>query len=267
MTALILSLGAALSLMMAAGWAFQWRMGNAGWTDVVWSFATGLAAAGGALWPVAGGEAYWPRQCLTAALAAFWAVRLGLYLRTRVLTRPEDPRYAAFRRDWGGAFQARMFGFLQIQALAAWPLAAAVTLAAHAPSPLFGATDGLALLLSAGSIAGAAIADRQMARFAADPANHGRVCDRGLWAWSRHPNYFFEFLGWCAWPVFAFDPGWTPGLWAWLAPLMMYWLLVYVSGIPPLERAMLASRGEAYRRYQARTSALFPKPPNQEAGS
>ena len=117
--------------------------------------------------------------------------------------------------------------------------------------------------LIAMAILGAAIADRQLASFIADPANAGRVCDRGLWSWSRHPNYFFEFIGWCAWPVFAFDPAWPAGWFALAAPAMMYWLLVHVSGIPPLERVMLASRGAAYAAYQARTSAFFPMPPRR----
>jgi steroid 5-alpha reductase family enzyme len=261
MIPLILGLGVALSVMMAAGWWFQRAMGNAGWVDVVWSFATGIAGVAGALWPAPG---YEPRQILVAVLAGFWGVRLGLYLRSRVLTRPEDARYAGFRRDWGAAFQSRLFWFLQIQALAAWPLAIAITLAAHNPSAGFTLFDALGLMISAGAVAGAGIADRQLARFVADRANHGHVCDRGLWAWSRHPNYFFEFLGWCAWPWFAFAPGWYPGLAALLAPAMMYWLLVHVSGIPPLEAVMLASRGDKYRRYQARTSPFFPKPPNRE---
>jgi steroid 5-alpha reductase family enzyme len=105
------------------------------------------------------------------------------------------------------------------------------------------------------------LSDRQLARFVADPRNAGGICDTGLWAWSRHPNYFFEFLGWCGWPLFAFDPDWPVGWLAVLAPVLMYWLLVHVSGIPPLEQVMLASRGDAFRKYQSRTSAFFPMPP------
>lgn len=261
MSMLLLSLGVLLSVTMAAGWFFQWRMNNAGWVDVVWTFATGGAAVLGALWPVTGDTASVARQVIVVALIALWAVRLGLHLRNRVLTRPEDARYAGFRRDWGAAFQPRLFWFLQIQAIAAWPLAVAVTLAAHNPAPDLGGSDLLALAISAAAILGAGLADRQLAGFVADPANHGLVCDRGLWAWSRHPNYFFEFLGWCAWPIFAFHAGWWPAIAAWAAPAMMYWLLVHVSGIPPLEKVMLASRGDAYRRYQSRTSAFLPVPP------
>ena len=265
MIALIAWVGLGLCVAMAAGWYFQKRMGNAGWVDVWWTFATGAAGVLGALWPL--DDASWlPRQAAAIVFALFWAVRLAMHLRHRVLTRPEDARYAGFRRDWGPSFQSRLFLFLQIQALAAWPLAVAVLLAAHNPAPGARLTDALALLVIVVALVGEAIADRQLAAFVARPDHKGRVCDQGLWAWSRHPNYFFEFLGWCAWPLFAFDPAWPAGWFAVLAPVMMYWLLVYVSGIPPLEQVMLASRGDAYRAYQARTSAFLPLPPKREAG-
>ena len=155
-------------------------------------------------------------------------------------------------------------GSCKFRRCAAWPLAVAVMVAARNPTPGFHATDLAAVAVIAAAVAGEAVSDRQLARFAATPRNAGRVCDLGLWAWSRHPNYFFEFAGWCAWPLFAFNPDWQ---WCWLAllaPALMYWLLVYVSGIPPLEKLMLASRGAAYRDYQNRTSPFMPWPPRPE---
>jgi steroid 5-alpha reductase family enzyme len=93
------------------------------------------------------------------------------------------------------------------------------------------------------------------------------VCDEGLWRWSRHPNYFFEWLGWFAYPLIAISPNYHPSYpWGWvtlLAPAFMYWILVHVTGIPPLEEQMLRSRGDRYRDYQSRTSAFFPWPPRQ----
>lgn len=263
MAMLVLGLAAFLSAAMMLAWVWQRRVGNAGWVDVAWALATGVAAAIGALWPQ--DDAALPaRQALIAALALAWTLRLGLHLIRRVRLRPEDARYAGFRRDFGARFQPWMFVFLQVQAAAAVPLVLAVLLAARVPAPLPRWQDALGLALLGAAILGTAIADRQLARFQADPANAGRVCDRGLWAWSRHPNYFFEFLGWCAWPVFAIDPAWGLGWLALAAPALMYWLLVHVSGIPPLERVMLASRGAAYRAYQNRTSAFLPLPPRQE---
>jgi steroid 5-alpha reductase family enzyme len=132
-----------------------------------------------------------------------------------------------------------------------------------------GAGLGLRDVLAAGvfavALAGEAAADGQMRRFRADPANRGSVLDRGLWAWSRHPNYFFQWLGWCAYPALAVQPG-RPLTWLSLtAPLVMYGLLRYVSGVPPLEAAMLRSRGEAFRDYQQRVSVFVPLPPRKPA--
>ncbi len=265
MMPLILAQGVVLSAAMAAAWEFQRRAGNAGWVDVFWTFATGGAAVAGALAPLPAAEGLPARQVIVAALAGLWAVRLGLHLRARVRSRPEDARYAGFRRDWGAQFQTRLFGLLMVQAAAAWPLAVAILLAARNPATAWRWTDTAAVTVMAGSLLGEALADRQLARFVAGAGNAGRACDDGLWAWSRHPNYFFEFLGWCAWPLFSFNPGWLSGWIALAAPVTMYWLLVHVSGIPPLERVMLASRGDAYRAYQSRTSAFFPLPPRREA--
>jgi steroid 5-alpha reductase family enzyme len=103
-------------------------------------------------------------------------------------------------------------------------------------------------------------------RFRSDSANRDRVCDAGLWRWSRHPNYFFEWFGWLAYPLIAVDFG-GDYPWGWLAlagPACMYWLLVHVSGIPPLEAHMVRTRGDAFRAYRARTNAFFPSPPRAQ---
>ena len=115
------------------------------------------------------------------------------------------------------------------------------------------------------AILGEAWADATLARFRAEPANRGGVCEKGPWAWSRHPNYFFEWLSWLGYALLAVDPSgaWPQGWLAFCGPLLMYWLLAHVSGVPPLEKHMVASRGDAYRRYQARVSAFFPWPPRK----
>ena len=261
MIRLFLIQAAALVLVMSLAWWWQRRCGNAGWVDVFWTFGTGLAGILGALWPVADHVVYGPRQFCVAVLAAIWAGRLGWHLQARVRTRPEDARYAGFRKEWGDAFQGRLFWLLMVQAAAALPLAAAILLAARNPAMGVHLMDLLGLFLFVIAVLGESAADRQLARFSADPANRSRVCDEGLWAWSRHPNYFFEFLIWCAWPCFAFNSGWHFWWISLVAPALMYWLLVHISGIPPLEKVMLASRGDAYRAYQHRTSRFFPLPP------
>jgi steroid 5-alpha reductase family enzyme len=261
MGALVILVSLGLAAAMSVAWLIQRGTNNAGWVDVVWTFALGAAGVVYALYPLDRG-APTGRQCAVALFAACWSLRLGLHIARRTSHGAEDVRYAQFRRDWGDAFQSRLFWFLQIQAAAAALLAGSMLLAARAPMPLTG-PDAIAVGISALSITGEAVADRQLRRFRSDPANPSRVCDVGLWGWSRHPNYFFEWLGWVAYPLFAIDPhGAYP--WGWFAlsaPVFMYWLLVHVSGIPPLERQMLHSRGDAFRDYQARVSAFIPFPP------
>jgi steroid 5-alpha reductase family enzyme len=259
---LLLSVFVAMALCMAIGWAFQAWRNNGGWTDVVWTFATGLVGALAALAPL-DAQTIAPRQILVAVLVAFWSARLGLHIRARVVSTPEDARYARFREEWAPHFQRGMFGFLQVQAAAGAALLISVVVAAHNPAPHLGPLDlaGAAVLVIA--VLGEGLADRQLRGFAHDPRNKGRVCDVGLWGWSRHPNYVFEWLGWVAYPVIALD---LSGAYPWafaalIAPAAMYGLLRYGSGVPPLEQHMLASRGDAFRAYQARVSVFFPLPP------
>jgi steroid 5-alpha reductase family enzyme len=154
-----------------------------------------------------------------------------------------------------------MFVFLQNQALGSIPLVFAIFVAARFPSNELRWQDMLGVLILLVGIAGEGLADAQLKRFREGPANRGRVCDAGLWRWSRHPNYFFEWFCWLAYPVIGLSPSYPWSLATLLAPVFMYWILVYVTGIPPLEEQMLRSRGERYRAYQLRTSKFFPLPP------
>ncbi len=248
---------------MTGAWALQRATRNAGWVDAVWSGATGLGGAVAALAPVPGGDGMHTRQYLAALMAAAWGGRLAwhIYLRTRG-GGPEDVRYATFRREWGADFEKRLFSFLMIQAAAAWVLVLTVFVAARNTTPGLGVLDLAGVALLAAAVAGEGLADAQLQRFR--QAGSGGICDAGLWGWSRHPNYFFEFLGWCAYPLLAIGGGFTWVI-ALLGPAMMFWLLRYVSGVPPLEEAMLARRGEAFRAYQARVSVFFPWPPKRAA--
>jgi steroid 5-alpha reductase family enzyme len=255
-----------LSVLMAGAWMVQQRTGNSGWVDTIWTFAVGLVGAGSALWPVAGAAPN-TRQWLVAALVALWSVRLGLHIAVRTAAITDDPRYAAFAREWGVDSPRRMFVFLQNQGFGSIPLVFAIFVAARFPLNALRFQDYLGALILLIGIAGEALADAQLRNFRINSANQGRVCDAGLWRWSRHPNYFFEWFGWLAYPVIAIsiqDPLYYP--WGWaslLAPVFMYWILVHVTGIPPLEQQMLRSRGERYRDYQSRTSMFFPLPPQK----
>jgi steroid 5-alpha reductase family enzyme len=254
------AIAVSLSILMAAAWVVQQRTGNSGWVDTIWTFSLGLVGAGSALWPVAG-TAPNIRQWLVAALVATWSLRLGTHIAVRTAGATDDSRYAAFAKEWGADSPRKMFLFLQNQGFASIPLVFAIFVAARFPGEALRLQDYLGVLILLAGIAGEGIADAQLKRFREDSANKGRVCDVGLWRWSRHPNYFFEWFGWLAYPVIALSLSYPWGWLTLLAPIFMYWILVHVTGIPPLEAQMLRSRGERYRAYQSRTSAFFPLPP------
>ncbi|WP_027521821.1 DUF1295 domain-containing protein [Bradyrhizobium sp. Ec3.3] len=249
-----------LAILMALAWVVRELTGNSGWVDTIWSFSIGLVGASSALWP-AFGHAPNARQWLVASLVALWSGRLGMHIAIRTARISDDPRYAAFAKDWGLNARRRMFIFLQNQALGSVPLVFAIFVAAHVPEPALRVQDFLGAAILLAGILGEGLADAQLRRFRQDPANAVQVCDVGLWRWSRHPNYFFEWLCWLAYPVIGLASGYAWGWASLLAPILMYWILVHVTGIPPLEEQMLRSRGERYRAYQARTSAFFPLPP------
>lgn len=265
MPELLLPLGVAallLVVIMSAAWLVQYRTGQGAWVDVFWTFGIGVAGLIVALWPVGAGDVTF-RQGAVAGLITLWSLRLGLHLVERAIKSSPDARYEGLKQEWGDKAQPRLFLFLMLQAGAAAFLAISLLVAARHPGTEATVLDVFGVMIMLIALWGEATADRQLAVFKADPANKGRICDTGLWAWSRHPNYFFEWLGWCAWPVIAIDvSGQWP--WGWLAltaPAYMYWLLTRVSGVPPLEAHMKRTRPEAFARYAARTSLFFPRPP------
>lgn len=251
----------ALSAIMTVAWLVQQRSGNSGWVDTIWTFGVGLTGMAGALVPMGSG---WPtRQILVASFAAIWALRLGVHIASRSAGISNDPRYAEKIEAWGSDAPRQMFWFLQVQAIAGLPLVMSIFVAAHRPDARLSVWDAVAILVMIIAVCGEGIADWQLNRFKSNPANKGGVNEAGLWKLSRHPNYFFEALGWLAYPLIAIDltGGYPWGFIALSGAACMYWLLVYVSGIPLLEKHMLRSRGEAFRAYQRRTNAFFPGPP------
>jgi steroid 5-alpha reductase family enzyme len=246
----------ALSGIMAAAWVVQQRSGNSGWVDTIWTFGVGLIG----LAAVYSADVAHGRSWLLGGLIALWMLRLGLHIAQRTSAITDDPRYADLVRGWGADAPRQMFVLLQKQALVSIPLVATLILAAHNTAEFPRLLDLAAAAIVLIGATGEALADAQLRRFRSLPANRGRVCDVGLWGWSRHPNYFFEWLMWVGFALLAIDAG---SALSWLAlsgPATIYWLLTRVSGIPPLEEHMLRTRGDDYRAYQRRTRAFFPLP-------
>lgn len=244
------------ALAMAAVWAISMRVRNVGYVDVAWAFLMGLAAV---LAGVFGDGAQLPRA-LVAVFGGLWGVRLGVHLLERVRHEAEDGRYQALRATWGGS-PAKFFVFFQMQALVVALFALPFVAAASRSSPALDGWVVAAIATWAMAVGGEALADRQLARFRADPAHRGRTCRQGLWAWSRHPNYFFEWLHWFAYLWLAIgSPLWWLAL---LGPVLMLLFLYRVSGIPWTEAQALRSRGDDYVRYQREVSAFVPLPPRR----
>ncbi|HEV7322204.1 MAG TPA: DUF1295 domain-containing protein [Ensifer sp.] len=263
---LFATLAAVLSLAMTLAWLFVVRGEKSGWVDATWSFMVGLAGIAAALVPISGFEGNPQRRLIVAVIAGLWSFRLGLHILIRTRRGGEDPRYANLRQEWGDAWKYCLWFFLQIQAAAALLLSSTVFLAARNPGQGLQWSDlaGVAVLFFA--VCGEGLADAELSRFRDDSANKDKVCDIGLWSLSRHPNYFFQWLGWAGYAVIAIGPA---GAWSWgwaalVGPAFMYWLLVHVSGIPPLEAHMKRSRGIAFAAYARRVNAFWPGLPRTD---
>ncbi len=234
-------------------WAVATARRNAGLLDIFWSLFLLLAAVIYALNSPDPGA----RALLTLALVAAWSLRLACYLAARNWNAPEDHRYRAIRaRNEPGFAWKSLYLVFGLQAVLAWLVAAPLAAAIGTPGPP-GALEVAGAALAFFGIVWETIGDAQLARFKASAANAGRVMDRGLWRYSRHPNYFGEFCVW--WGFYAIALG-TGAWWTVLSPLLMSVLLLRVSGVRLLEKD-IGERRPAYRDYIARTNAFFPGPP------
>lgn len=248
---------AVLSLTLLAAWLLALQVENAGWADTFWTFGIGFASLTSILFFAT--PAFSSRHALVMALVGCWSGRLGHYLYGRTRNHPEDARYAHLRKEWGAKFPQKLFLFLQLQALAGLPLVLSVVVAAGRSGPL-DTCDLIGSGIFFLGLIGTTLSDRQLAAFKANPENKGLLCTVGLWKASRHPNYFFEWISWCAWPILAFSPSgnYFAGTLAIMAPLLMYYLLVHVSGLPLLEAHMERTRPTAFAQYKKETPIFFP---------
>lgn len=250
---LVLAAYLVMAVVMAGLWVLQRRVRNASIADVGWCM--GLIVV--VLWYTTQASVGIERIILTSMLVVLYAGRLGRYiLFNRVIGKPEDARYRRLREQWGDSEPVKMFAYFQLQALAVAVFSVPFLVLLWNPRPPSSMIELVGLLIWGVAISGEARADRQLEEFRADPRNHGRVCRDGLWRFSRHPNYFFEWLHWCSYVVMTTGaPGWV---FSWIGPIGMGYALLRVTGIPPAEAQALESRGEEYRSYQRTTNAFFP---------
>jgi steroid 5-alpha reductase family enzyme len=252
---------AGLALIASLGfltWIASVVRHDASLVDRTWSiFITGAAAVYFALLPAPGARGAW-----MLALGVAWALRLSLYITARNWGHGEDRRYQEIRaRNQPNFAFKSLYLVFGLQAVLAWTVSAPF-FAAMAGSRPIGVLDIAGLALAAFGIVFEAVGDAQMSRFKADPANKGQVMDRGVWRYTRHPNYFGETcIWWGFWLVALGGAGWG-GAWTIVSPILMTVLLLKVSGVSLLEKD-IGERRPAYRDYIARTNAFFPGPPKR----
>jgi steroid 5-alpha reductase family enzyme len=241
---------AALMLLL---WIIHLLIRNAAIVDVGW--AAGLAAL--AILYALQGPGYFLRSWTIAAMAGFWGLRLAAYLLfSRVIGKPEEGRYVQLRREWKTNLPLRFLFFFEFQALLTVVLSLPFLLACLNPRAPLGPVEKTGAAIWFVSIWGEAAADFQLHRFRKNPQSRGKTFRSGLWRYSRHPNYFFEWMIWVSYAVFAFGSPW--GWLGLISPALMLFFLLGSAGIAATEAQALRTRGAEYRAYQRSTSTFIP---------
>ena len=246
---LILSALACLAMQTLA-WLWQWRTSNADIVDITWCFTIVVGAL--IYYFMAPGQGSIIYMILL--FPVMWYTRLGLHLVIRYRVEHEDSRYQNLRSHWSEQTQLKFFFFFVFQAFLGWLFALPAVFISHSEAPL-GLMAIIAVLIGVISFVGASIADQQLYRFKSNPENKGKVCDIGLWRYSRHPNYFFEWTHWFVYPLLSWHTDYF--YWSLVFPVLMLVFLLKITGIPFAEQQALKNRGEAYRQYQRRTNQFF----------
>ena len=249
----------AVAAMMITGWLISLAYRNVTIVDSLWGLGFVLIT-----WLTFGmSDGYENRKLLIALLVTLWGLRLSIYLSWRNWGKGEDPRYGGWREKSGDRFWfVSLFKVFILQALFLWVISVAVQIGQLAAIPdTLTWLDGLGTFLWATGFIFESTGDWQLARFKSDPANKGRVMDRGLWAFSRHPNYFGEFLVW--WGIFLITLSTPDSWWTVISPVIITAVLLKMTGIPLTEKALVEKR-PGYSDYIKRTSAFFPWRPAKE---
>lgn len=239
--------------VMTLVWYRQVFTKNAGIVDGWWSYNFGLITL--LYFFLATGD--FTRKLAILIPVLIWSFRLGTHLLIRNTSHlEEDSRYAKLRKEYGKRENLRMWVFFLYQAISNVILSIPFLIISVDPSATLSPVVWIGLGIWLVAVLGETIADQQLKDFKKNPANKGQVCQTGLWNYSRHPNYFFEWLTWVAFALIALDSPY--GYIALLCPAIMYILLNNVTGIPMLEELAVKSKGQAYVQYQKTTSPFFP---------
>ena len=249
----------AVAAMMITGWLISLAYRNVTVVDSLWGLGFVLIA-----WlTFFMTDGYVNRKLLIVVLVTLWGLRLSIYLSWRNWGKGEDPRYGGWRKKSGSRFWlVSLFKVFMLQALFLWVISVVVQIGQIASTPdRLTWLDGIGLLVWANGFLFESLGDWQLAQFKSDPASKGRVMDRGLWAYTRHPNYFGEFLIW--WGIFLITLSTPNSWWTILSPAIITMVLLKMTGIPLTEQELVKSR-PGYSEYVKRTSAFVPWLPAKE---
>ena len=256
---LALNGAAIVAAMMFALWLIHLLIRNAAIVDAGWAAALGILA----LYYAVAGPGYPARKWAIASMAGFWGLRLAAYLLlSRVVGQPEEGRYVQLRKEWKNHLALRFLFFFEFQALLVAVLSLPFLLTCLNTRAPLGRVEKFAAGLWLVSMIGEVIADLQLNAFKKNPENHGKTYRAGLWKYSRHPNYFFEWLIWVSYAVFALASPW--GWIGLISPALILYFLLGITGIAATEAQALRSRGNEYRAYQRTTSTFVPWFPKKE---
>jgi steroid 5-alpha reductase family enzyme len=256
---LALNGAAIVAAMMFILWLIHLLLRNAAIVDAGWAAGLGILA----LYYAVAGPGYPARKWAIASMAGFWGLRLAAYLLlSRVLGQPEEGRYVQLRKEWKNNLALRFLFFFEFQALLVAVLSLPFLLACLNTRAPLGRVEKFAAGLWLVSMIGEVIADLQLNAFKKNPENRGKTYRAGLWKYSRHPNYFFEWLIWVSYAVFALASPW--GWIGLVSPALILYFLLGITGIAATEAQALRTRGNEYRAYQRTTSTFVPWFPKKE---
>ncbi len=244
----------ALVILFTITWLVQLKTRNAGIVDTVWAFSFPVLAA---IYYLLTGN-YSTRAILILIMVVIWGLRLAFHLLVRTTGHKEDKRYTALREKWGDRQNILMLRFFYFQAILALILSLPFALMMINPETEVTWIEWSGVVMWFIAFIGETTADNQLKKFISNPANKGKVCEKGLWFYSRHPNYFFEWLVWVAFFITSLSSPW--GFLSIICPLLMLYFLLKVTGIPYTEEQSIKSKGQLYIDYQRTTSAFVPLP-------